>query len=156
MNSRIASTVDRGERLEYVSHELLQGAALLTRLLVRELGGDLSRTEVGLLNTVSGGPRRITELAELEGLAQPTTTILVQQLEERGLVRRGRDEGDGRVVLVHETDAGHRALEDYRGRAQELLGRYLNEMPDQQVEELAAAADAVTRLVTLVQAHSAR
>src|SRR5260370_32558887 len=110
MNVRVAPSAERAEKLEFASHELLPGAALLTRLLVRELAGDLSRTEVGLLNTVSGGPRRITELAELEGLAHPTITILVNHLEERRLVRRGREDGDGRVVLVHETDAGRRAL----------------------------------------------
>ena len=156
MNVRVAPNAERAEKLEHVSRELLPGAALLTRLLVRELAGDLSRTEVGLLNTVSGGPRRITELAELEGLAQPTMTILVKQLEERGLVRRGREDGDGRVVLVHETDAGRRALEDYRARAEEILGGYLAEMPDQQVEDLAAATDAVAQLVTLMQAQTVR
>src|SRR5258708_7851398 len=156
MNVRVAPNAERAEKLEHVSRELLPGAALLTRLLVRELTGDLSRTEVGLLNTVSGGPRRITELAELEGLAQPTMTILVKQLEERGLVRRGREDGDGRVVLVHETEAGRRALEDYRARAEEILGGYLAEMPDQQVEDLAAATDAVAQLVTLMQAQTVR
>jgi DNA-binding MarR family transcriptional regulator len=156
MNSRVASVADRAEKLEYVSGELLPGAALLTRLLVRQLGGELSRTEVGVLNTLSGGPRRITELAELEGLAQPTMTILVKQLEERKLVGRGRDGGDGRVVLVRETKAGRRALENYRARVTQLLGAYLAEMPDDQVEELAVATDAVARLVTLVQEQTER
>jgi DNA-binding MarR family transcriptional regulator len=156
MVSRNASGADRAETLEYVSGELLQGAALLTRLLVRQLGGELSRTEVGVLNTLSGGPRRITELAELEGLAQPTMTILVKQLEERKLVTRERHTGDGRVVLVHETKAGRRALENYRARVTELLGAYLAEMPDEQVQELALATEAVARLVTLVQAQTER
>ncbi|HJY67071.1 MAG TPA: hypothetical protein VJ254_10120, partial [Streptosporangiaceae bacterium] len=66
----------RSEQIDYVSSELLPRAALLTRLLVRQLGGELSRTEIGLLKTLGGGSRRITELAELEGLAQPTVTIL--------------------------------------------------------------------------------
>ena len=70
----------RSEQIDYVSTELLPRAALLTRLLVRQLGGELSRTEVGLLKTLGGGSRRITELAELEGLAQPTITILIKQL----------------------------------------------------------------------------
>ena len=74
--------------------------ALLTRLLVRQVGGDLSRTEMSLLRTLSDGPRRITELAELEGLAQPTMTILIKQLEQEGLVTRTRQADDGRVVLA--------------------------------------------------------
>jgi DNA-binding MarR family transcriptional regulator len=127
---------------------------LLTRLLVRQLGGDLSRTEVGLLNTVSGGPRRITELAELEGLAQPTTTILVKQLEQRGLVRRGRHADDGRVVLVSVTKAGSVALDDYRAQASAALGAYLAEIPDQQVEALAAATETLEQLATLLQQRS--
>src|SRR5437764_13292241 len=91
--------LDRSDLIAYVSKQLLPGAGLLVRLLVRQLGGELSRTEAGLLSTLSGGPRRITELAELEGLAQPTMTSLVKQLEHQGLVRRNRQTDDGRVVL---------------------------------------------------------
>jgi DNA-binding MarR family transcriptional regulator len=156
MSSPIVPTAGREDQIEYVSRALLPGAALLARLLVRQLGGELSRTEVGLLSTASGGPRRITELAEYEGLAQPTTTILVKALEQKGLVRRERQSEDGRVVLVHITDAGTRALEDYRARAKELLGAYLTEIPDQQVEALATATEAVAELVTLLQRQPIR
>jgi DNA-binding MarR family transcriptional regulator len=144
-------TLNRSDQIDYVSKQLLPGAALLTRLLVRELGGELSRTEVGLLSTLSGGPRRVTELAELEGLAQPTMTSLVKQLEQHGLVRRDRQADDGRVVLVHLTDSGSVALADLRARIRELLGGYLAEIPDQQVEALANAAEALAHLVALLQ-----
>ncbi len=142
---------DRSQQIQDVSRQLLPGIALLTRLLVRQLGGELSRTEVGLLSTLSGGPGRITALAELEGLAQPTMTSLVKRLEEQGLVRRERQAHDGRVVLVHLTDDGAIALDDYRTRARELLGRYLAETPDEDVLALAAAGDALERLIGLLQ-----
>ena len=58
-----------------------------------------------MLRTLTDAPRRITDLAELEGLAQPTMTLLVQRLEQRGWVERKRDSDDGRVVLVSLTDA---------------------------------------------------
>jgi DNA-binding MarR family transcriptional regulator len=151
MESSTIVTLNRSDQIDYVSQQLLPGAALLTRLLVRELGGELSRSEVGLLSTLSGGRRRITELAELEGLAQPTMTTLVKALEQQRLVRRDRQTDDGRVVLVHLTDSGTVALEDYRARARELLGSYLAEIPDEQVQALAAATDAVAQLVTLLQ-----
>ena len=64
-----SSKAGRAERIDYVAGHLLPHAALLTRLLVKEVRGDLSRTEGGVLNTLSGASRRITELAELEGLA---------------------------------------------------------------------------------------
>jgi DNA-binding MarR family transcriptional regulator len=148
--------LNRSDQIDYVSQQLVPGAGLLVRLLVRQLGGELSRTEAGLLSTLSGGPRRITELAELEGLAQPTMTSLVKQLEQQGLVRRDRQADDGRVVLVHLTDIGAAALEDYRARARELLGTYLAEIPDEQVEALVGATDAIAQLVGLLQQRQVR
>src|ERR1700745_922501 len=103
MKSATTVALSRSDMIDYVSTRLLPGAGLLVRLLVREVGGELSRTEVGLLSTLSGAPRRITERAELEGLAQPTMTNLVKQLEKQGLVRRDRQTTDGRVVLVNLT-----------------------------------------------------
>jgi DNA-binding MarR family transcriptional regulator len=55
------------------------------------------------------------------------------------------------VVLVHLTDSGAAALEDYRARVREMLGRNLAEIPDEQVEALAAATDALAQLVALLQ-----
>jgi DNA-binding MarR family transcriptional regulator len=147
----LASTVDRAERIDYVSSQLLCRVALLTRLLVRQLGGELSRTEIGLLNVLADGPRRITELAELERLAQPTMTLLVKRLERQGLVTRERHAADGRVVLVDLTAAGSTALEDYRAQASVALGAYLAELPDEQVEALAAATETLEELADLLQ-----
>jgi DNA-binding MarR family transcriptional regulator len=143
--------LNRSDQINYASNQLPSAADLLARLLVRQLGDELSRTEVGLLNTLSSGPRRITELAELEGLAQPTMTSLVTQLEQHGLARRDRQADDGRVVLVHLTDSGATALEDYRARVRELLSSYLAEIPDAEVEALAGATDALAQLVALLQ-----
>jgi len=156
MNSDTIVTLNRSDLIDYVSEQLPSAAGLLARLLVRQLGGELSRTEVGLLNTLSSGSRRITELAELEGLAQPTMTSLVKALEQQGLARRDRQIDDGRVVLVHLTDNGAGALNDYRARARELLGSYLVEIPDEQVEALAAATEALAQLVALLQQRHTR
>src|ERR1700679_1854706 len=106
MESSTMTTLNRSEQIDFVSDQLPSAAGLLARLLVRQLHGELSRTDIGLLNTLSSGPRRITELAELEGLAQPTMTSLVKQLEQQGVVRRERQADDGRVVLVQLTDDG--------------------------------------------------
>src|SRR6476659_1384677 len=156
MNPSTAPALDRSQQIDVVSRQLLPHAALLTRLLVRQLGGELSRTEVGLLSTLSVGAHRITALAELEGLAQPTMTSIVKQLEQRGLVRRERQTGDGRVVLVTLTEAGSVALADYRAQARAVLGEYLAEIPDEQVQALAAATDALERLVALLQQRPVR
>jgi DNA-binding MarR family transcriptional regulator len=154
MKSATDPTQDRAQRIDYVSSQLLPGVALLTRLLVAHLGGTWSRTEVSLLNTLSYGPRRITELAAFERLAQPTMTQLVKRLERDGLVTRERHAGDGRVVLVDLTEAGVAAVEDFRAQASAALGRCLAELPDDQVEALADATETLSQLVALLQERS--
>ncbi len=149
MQSRRIPT--RSAQIDYVASELMPRAALLTRLLLRQVDAELSRTELGLLRTLSDGPRRITELAELEGLAQPTMTILIKQLEQEGLVQRERRSDDGRVVLVDLTENGRDALEAYRERVTEAIGEYLAEISDDQVDQLAGATETLAQLVTLLQ-----
>lgn len=103
------------------------------------------------MNTLRDGPRRITELAEHEGLAQPTTTLLVKRLEELGLVRRQRRADDGRVVLVSLEPAGLRAREEFRARFRALLRAELAATTDEQIGALAYATETLESLITHVQ-----
>jgi DNA-binding MarR family transcriptional regulator len=151
MTPATSSGVERSPQVEHVSTQLLPRAALLTRLFARQVGGGLSRTEAELLNTLSGGARRITELADLGGLAQPTMTLLVKRLEDQGLVARERNADDGRVVMVTLTPTGLAALEDFRSQISAALREHLAEMSPEQIEALAAAADALQDLITLLQ-----
>jgi DNA-binding MarR family transcriptional regulator len=144
--------MNREERVAHVATELLPRVGLLIRLVAKQLGSDVTRTEVGVLNTVGSAPRRITELAELEGLAQPTMTQVVQKLEQRGWVERERHAGDGRVVVVSITDAGRKALADYRVRAALVLSAPLEAVPDEQLAALETATDALAPIIDSLQA----
>ncbi|MGH3334600.1 MAG: MarR family transcriptional regulator, partial [Nocardioides sp.] len=97
--NRVLDKRDRAERAQHISTRLPSHIGLLTRLLTKEFGERYSLTEAMLLSSLTDGPRRITDLAGLAGLAQPTTTLLVKRLEEQGLVRRERQAHDQRVVL---------------------------------------------------------
>jgi DNA-binding MarR family transcriptional regulator len=151
MKSPINREMDRSGRIDYVSAHLLSRAAILTRLLAKEVSSELSRTEASVQNTLSDGPRRITELAELEGLAQPTTTLLVKRLEDLGLVRRERQADDGRVVLVSLERAGAAALEDFHAQFIALLCADLAATTDEKIEALAVAAETLESLIALLQ-----
>jgi DNA-binding MarR family transcriptional regulator len=142
---------DRAQRVDYVADHLLLHAGLLTRLLVKETASEITRTEAGVLFTLSRGPRRITELAELEGLAQPTVTLLVRRLEQQGWVKRDRPADDGRVVLLSLTGAGRAALNEFRARVSAALRADMDGMSDQQLAGLETATDALGTLVEGLQ-----
>ncbi len=69
---------------------------------------------------------------------------------------RTRQSGDGRVVLVNLTEAGNAALGDYRGRLRAVLGGYLAEIADEQVEALATATETLAELVGVLRQRPAR
>jgi DNA-binding MarR family transcriptional regulator len=142
-----SSSTDRADAIDLVASNLLGRAARLTRLLMRSGAHEISRTEVGVLATLSDGPRRITQLAMTEALAQPTVTQLIDKLEGRELVSRSRSEEDGRVVLVEITTAGAAALEGVRALIRANMREALVDLPDAELTELAHAADTMGSLI---------
>jgi DNA-binding MarR family transcriptional regulator len=142
---------DREHDIDAVAGALVPAASRVTRLVLRRVTPRLSRSEAGLLAALDGGPRRITELADLEGHAQPTMTLLVKRLGAKGWVARERDPGDRRVVLVSLTDAGSAALEDVRAAYRAVLRDHLVAMSDDEIAALVHATEALESLLAALQ-----
>jgi DNA-binding MarR family transcriptional regulator len=146
-----SSSPQRSEAIDLVATTLLARANRLTRLLMRSGAHELSRTEAGVLSSLADGPRRITELAAIEALAQPTVTQLVDKLEGRELVRRRRDGDDGRVVLVEISPLGREQLEELRAEIRANMRAALADLPDAELTELAHAAETLGGLIEKLQ-----
>jgi DNA-binding MarR family transcriptional regulator len=152
-----AEQAERIERVDYIAERLPVRAALLVRLLVKQVRSrEISRTEMEVLSILRDGPRRITELTELEGVAQPTMTLLVKRLQERGWVRREGLPDDGRVVMVSLTDAGGTAQERLRAQFLDAMRADLQELSDPQLQELSAATETLSSFVDDLQQRSGR
>jgi DNA-binding MarR family transcriptional regulator len=142
----------RVQRIDHVASHLLSRAALLVRLLVKQVRNtEISRTEGEVLIILSAGPRRITELAELEGIAQPTMTVLVKRLQENGWVERQGLAEDGRVVMVTITAAGSSALEGFRAQFLAAMRTDLEALSDEELEALTAATETLGSFVDVLQ-----
>jgi DNA-binding MarR family transcriptional regulator len=128
------------------------GGALwkLLSAVVRQYPRDMSLTAMSTLSTLEqGGPRRMTDLAVVEGITQPSMTALVGQLERLGLAERRRDPRDGRGVLVAITSAGRAYTRSHRRAGSEALASLIGHLPSTDAAALAAAAPAVLRLAHL-------
>jgi DNA-binding MarR family transcriptional regulator len=146
-----SSATERRRHIDVVAAALVPAASRVTRLVLRRVTPRISRSEAGLLSALDGGPRRITELADLEGHAQPTMTLLVKRLEAKGWVTRERDPGDGRVVLVSLTDAGAAALDDVRAAYRAVLRGHLVALSDDEIAALLNATEALEKLLAALQ-----
>ncbi|MBR7831179.1 MarR family transcriptional regulator [Actinospica sp. MGRD01-02] len=92
------------------------------------------------------GAQRISELAGLQGIAQPSMTVLVGSLEQAGLVGRRPDPTDGRAVLVSLTPEGEEFLAARRQAGADRLSELVGKLPAADLEALAAAVPALLRL----------
>ena len=128
------------------------GSALygLATRAVRRLPRDMSITSAATLATLDRtGPRRITDLAVIEGVTQPAMTVLVRVMEGSGLVERTGDPSDKRVTLVCLTKAGASYVRARRRAGVEAFARLIGELTREEVNALKAALPALLHLVEI-------
>lgn len=122
----------------------------LAAVVVRQRPRDISLTAASTLGTLErSGPRRITQLALSEGVAQPSMTALVAQLERLGLVERREEPADGRVVLVAITEEGSEYLRAARQQTAGMFAALLEELTPAEAAALRVAAPALDHLLEL-------
>lgn len=83
-----------------------------------------------------GGPVPVSRLAEWLGVSAAGATGMVGRMEERGLIERGRDERDRRVVLVHLTAKGRAILDEIGSRGRASLRKVLVRLGDDELMQL--------------------
>jgi DNA-binding MarR family transcriptional regulator len=125
------------------------GAALhgLVTGALRRVPREMSLTSLSTLSTLDRtGPRRITDLAVIEGVTQPSMTVLIRVLERAGLVERRGDPADGRVALVELTDAGSTFIRARRRAGAEAFVELIDKLAPDEAAALAAAIPALEHL----------
>jgi DNA-binding MarR family transcriptional regulator len=95
------------------------------------------------------GPRRVTELAEFEGVRQPTCTGLVNAMEAEGWVSRRSDGSDRRAVIVELTPDGRQILASMNEARSRLLERFLSSLSASDRMALGSAVPALERLIEI-------
>lgn len=138
------SADDVGVELVAGSLAMLTRQASLMRLhdLVSARGGlTLERSAYPLLNQIlalqgQAGAGRLTDVAAGLGVAVPTVSRQVRQLEDLGLVVRTKDPIDGRAILLEVTDAGVDALQRMRVEWRKTVAEILEPWPQKDRELL--------------------
>jgi DNA-binding MarR family transcriptional regulator len=129
-------------------------AAVVSDLLasyLRLTPRDMSLTSIAALSTLNRtGPRRITELAASEGVAQPSVTALVASLVRAGYVERRSDPGDKRVVIVAITEKGADYLSARRAAQAQIVADAMGKLSPDDAATLTAAIPVVERLRELL------
>jgi DNA-binding MarR family transcriptional regulator len=120
----------------------------LARIVRHQVDYGLSLTSATVLARLhEAGPQRVTDLAALELVAQPTMTTIVGRLEARGYVARTRDAADRRVVTVALTPEGREKLEQLRSGRTDFLAGHMTGLTDDDRATLAAALPVLDQII---------
>ena len=87
-----------------------------------------------------------TELAARANILAPSLTRMIRALAARGLIRRGKDKGDGRRVILSITDDGRRLIAAVTPHSVEAYARIDAEFGPERVAALIALLDALSLL----------
>jgi DNA-binding MarR family transcriptional regulator len=119
----------------------------LVTLAVKNGPREISLTAASTLSTLDRtGARRLTDLAVIEGVTQPSMSVLVTGLEQAGLAERRPDPADKRVVLVALTPEGYDYIRARRRAGAGTFADLIDKLPDDEAAALAAAVPAMNRL----------
>jgi DNA-binding MarR family transcriptional regulator len=120
----------------------------LARLLRQQSDSGLSPTLVAALATIARrGPLTLGALAEIERVAPPTITKVVDKLAEAGLAQRQSDQNDRRVVRVEVTPDGQAMLHEVRARKDAWLATRLAELSETDLALIGAALPVLESLI---------
>jgi DNA-binding MarR family transcriptional regulator len=84
------------------------------------------------------GSPRMSELARRGHVTLGTMTVMINKLVKKGYVKRMRDEGDRRVVLVSLTARGRRANKLHEKFHRDITDRILSLLSESEQQHLAA------------------
>ncbi|WP_242608818.1 MarR family winged helix-turn-helix transcriptional regulator [Actinomadura formosensis] len=117
-------------------------------LMLRQVSADqpITSRQLSVLGSLEHGPRRMTELAAEQGVRLPTMTAQINRLERDGLVARGRDGTDARVVTARITGPGRDRLAAGRERRLAFLAERLAGLTEEERATVAAALPALDKL----------
>jgi DNA-binding MarR family transcriptional regulator len=104
-----ASDRDLADRLHSAAIHLLRRARR------SDPATGLAAAQLSALSVLMSGPKTLGQLAAAEQVRAPTMSRLVSEMERDGVARKVRDVADARIVRVHASAKGLRALG--RGRA---------------------------------------
>jgi DNA-binding MarR family transcriptional regulator len=96
------SSAADSQRIGPLPERLGTATSRLNALLRRHLAqAEITISQARTLSTLATrGPQRVTDLALIEQVAQPTMSALVSRLDDHGLVERRPDPGDSKTTLI--------------------------------------------------------
>lgn len=149
MLTNITEVPTRANRREREVADRLHSAAihLLRRARRTDPLTGVSPAQLSALSVLMSGPKTLGDLAAAEQVRPPTMSRLVSEMERAGIARKVTDRDDARVIRVHATPKGLRALSRGRSMRIEAIERLMSELDADELGDVERAVSAIEKLL---------
>jgi DNA-binding MarR family transcriptional regulator len=134
-------------------HEVAAALRIAVGMLIRKLrqvpsAGELTVAETSALSRLDrGGPATSSDMAKEDRISPQSMGATLAVLEQRGLIERRKDPGDGRRVVLSITPDGRQLVNDRRSARTEMIAAALSSgFTPAELDVLHAAAPLLERL----------
>jgi len=93
------------------------------------------------------GPKTLGDLAAAEQVRPPTMSRLVSEMERAGVARKVTDRDDARIIRVHATPKGLRALARGRAMRIEAIEQLMSELGAEELSSIDRAVGTIEKLL---------
>jgi DNA-binding MarR family transcriptional regulator len=107
----------------------------------------VSPAQLSALSVLMSGPKTLGDLAAAEQVRPPTMSRLVSEMERAGVARKVTDRADARVIRVHATPKGLRALARGRAMRIEAIERLISELERDELGTVERAVGTIEKLL---------
>jgi MarR family 2-MHQ and catechol resistance regulon transcriptional repressor len=154
MSSATKVPVEQDVLIEDVRLALLELLGAERRLRGRDQQqhgpGELTNAQLRALMVLRDGEKTAGQIAESAFCNPASTTVMLDHLEQSGVIERRRSSQDRRVCLVSLTDEGRRIVEEKRARSQAI---WSERFAGASVRELRAAVATMRTIAEMLDAH---
>jgi DNA-binding MarR family transcriptional regulator len=107
----------------------------------------VSPAQLSALSVLMSGPKTLGDLATAEQVRPPTMSRLVSEMQRAGVARKVTDRQDARVIRVHATAKGLRALSRGRAMRIEAIEGLLSGLDADDLSNIERAVGAIEKLL---------
>ena len=107
----------------------------------------VSPAQLSALSVLMSGPKTLGDLAAAEQVRPPTMSRLVTEMERAGVARKVTDRVDARVIRVHATPKGLRALSRGRAMRIEAIEQLMSELEADELGNVERAVGTIEKLL---------
>ncbi|WP_171016800.1 MarR family winged helix-turn-helix transcriptional regulator [Pseudalkalibacillus caeni] len=125
------------------------------KIIFRKLKNEFDHRNLGLTDTqfyilfslAEKGSYTVSDLAEKLGVKPSAVTVMIDRLLKSDLVKRRRDAGDRRVVLIEISDEGNVLLEKVKAERKQVIKQFFGHLTPEELESLVAIYEKLANTV---------